>query len=372
MNLDPAGRSSHAMKSGKLAWVEAARGSAAVLVVFVHASSMLSGPKDFGYSAFAGLFSFGHAGVDFFFVLSGFIILHTHFHELGRADAAPTYLWKRIVRLFPSYWVCLALYGAAYAVSPSATRFEQDAGVIATSILLIPHPAQLTILSVSWTLHHELLFYLLFLTLFFSIRAGIFIFGAWAALCIFHAATGAFGDYPWSFAFRFFNLEFLVGLGVAYLVRVAPAPDAWRILVPGGVAVFLGAGLYESWGPPSPTEWLPLHAAYAVGSGMVLYGLVTAERNGSIREAPRWALAIGSASYSIYLLHVLTIMVMQQVFRRLSAQGISLTAEMGFVLAASAAILSGWIFFRVVEQPLLRYCRKRFVPRKALRAANAQ
>ena len=60
----------------KLTSIEAARGIAAVMVVFYHAARHLK--ADYNVMPWEGIAQFGHAGVDFFFVLSGFIIFFVH------------------------------------------------------------------------------------------------------------------------------------------------------------------------------------------------------------------------------------------------------------------------------------------------------
>jgi len=82
-------------RTGKLEGVEASRGAAAILVVGVHATSMLAG--QYGRPVFGGLMSFGHAGVDFFFVLSGFIITFTHGRDLGRPGQFWQFWRKRLM-----------------------------------------------------------------------------------------------------------------------------------------------------------------------------------------------------------------------------------------------------------------------------------
>jgi len=47
---------------------------------------------------------FGHAGVDFFFVLSGFIIFFVHGKDIGKPSRLPHYVWRRFIRIYPVYW----------------------------------------------------------------------------------------------------------------------------------------------------------------------------------------------------------------------------------------------------------------------------
>ncbi len=59
--------------------VQAGRGIAAVLVVLAHTSASVFDQRKYWPANPVGpLFDFGHAGVEFFFVLSGFIILYAH------------------------------------------------------------------------------------------------------------------------------------------------------------------------------------------------------------------------------------------------------------------------------------------------------
>ena len=147
----------------RLSGVEAARGLAALLVVLVHASSMLSSPKYFGRKPFGGIFAFGHAGVDFFFVLSGFIIYYVHHNDVGCSDKFGSYAWKRFVRIFPNYWMATLLLCGILVVSPSRDGWERDSwGQLSSALCALGARADP---SVGWTLRHELVFYALFGTL---------------------------------------------------------------------------------------------------------------------------------------------------------------------------------------------------------------
>src|SRR3984885_1419086 len=84
----------------RLEGVEAGRGVAALLVVLYHAALHVEGDVP-GSAVLWGLPHFGHAGVDFFFVLSGFIISFVHRKDVGRPDRLGHYLERRFTRVFP-------------------------------------------------------------------------------------------------------------------------------------------------------------------------------------------------------------------------------------------------------------------------------
>ncbi len=357
----------YALKSAKLNGVEAARGLAALLVVLVHVSSMLAAPKYLGEMPLAGLFKFAHAGVDFFFVLSGFIIFFIHADELGNSAQIKSYWRKRFIRIFPVYWLVLAGYGLLLVVSPTPTLIERNPQVVAAAIVLYPHSLG-PIFGVAWSLSHEILFYLLFSTLFFSRKLGLIVLGLWAAMIGFNILTNTFTDHFWGgFVLRIFNAHFFLGMFVAYTLRrwppVAPSlkqgPCYGRIFYAGccviGFLLFFGMGLYESWGPSMPGEWPPRHMAYAVGAAAMLYGLVALEQSGQL-QVPALAVELGTASYSIYLLHTIIIMFLQQglLFSRPYVQGHPTVIFLVFVLVA---VYLSMLFSRWVEQPLLKYLR---------------
>ncbi len=171
----------------KLKGIEAARGIAACLVVALHATHLLFAPKFYAAVPLWGVFRFGHAGVDFFFVLSGFIIFHVHRQDLQvrRRGNAWRYACKRFLRVYPTYWIVLALFGAVLIYSPYRDPAQTGIGNVIASVLLLPR-LQEPILGVAWTLRHELLFYGLFGLLLLNRALGVAAFAAWGGLIAFN------------------------------------------------------------------------------------------------------------------------------------------------------------------------------------------
>lgn len=120
----------------------------------------------------------------------------------------------------------------------------------------------------------------------------------------------------------------------------------------------------ESFGPALPNEWPPRQILYALGAALMLYGAVRAERAGLLR-VPSWLVRIGTGSYSIYLTHVITVMVVQHALKMCGLVPAILPEWASFVLVAGAALVVGVAFSEAVEQPLLRALR----PRKPARLA---
>ena len=87
----------------ELTTLQAGRGIAALLVVLYHASGLFSSNKYWQTIVLKGVFGFGFAGVEYFFVLSGFIMLHVHRKDIGKPAALVSYFRKRIERIYPAY-----------------------------------------------------------------------------------------------------------------------------------------------------------------------------------------------------------------------------------------------------------------------------
>ena len=104
----PIGGSVRPPRAGRLPSLEIGRGLAALAVVMFHANagSRLVGGPDLHWMR-----ALEH-GVDFFFVLSGFIIFAAHADDIGKRGQILPYLLKRGIRLFPLLWLVVIGYAA--------------------------------------------------------------------------------------------------------------------------------------------------------------------------------------------------------------------------------------------------------------------
>ncbi len=349
-----------AAPGGKLNGVEAGRGLAALLVACVHCTLMLGGPAYAGRLPLFGLFRFGHAGVDFFFILSGFIIYYIHQGEIGQRQFLPSYLYKRFVRIYPTYWIILVFFSLILLYSPTKDPLDDDLKNMISSYLLLPS-LRGPVLTPAWTLRHELLFYGVFALLFFNRYLGRVALALWAAGIalnvgwIWISGDALFGGIAGEVVFRIFNMEFFFGIAVARLVHDR---RWWRpgTLLVVGMALFLADGLFESYGPALPIEYPPRHLIYALGAAMTLYGLVGAETAGTL-HVPAPLIRLGAASYSLYLIHVIVLLIYQQLLLRVK-RFVPLQPEIVFFVALGLCLVVSVAFSERIEQPLLRRLRR--------------
>ena len=103
------------------------RGLAATLVVLYHLT-WWGGAPTFLQLPFwlpmmptwkwGGFFLFGHSGVDFFFTLSGFVMVWGYGRDAGKIGRLWGFVKGRFTRIYPTYWVVFLLTLAYYVARP--------------------------------------------------------------------------------------------------------------------------------------------------------------------------------------------------------------------------------------------------------------
>jgi exopolysaccharide production protein ExoZ len=254
------------------------RGLAAAAVAVYHTQLILAQPEYGGISIFHSWASKGWLGVNFFFVLSGFIILFAHARDIGRPERTPSYIWKRVVRVYPVYWVALALYLLLAAFHMGHSNFSWAPVNIASAFLILPLTPGWTLpLQVAWTLAYEIHFYIAFAVLVFNRLAGLTLFAVWAlSILIVNFGTGVHSAD--SGIFHVWNLYFLVGaltlLAFKSLpLRLGPWILAFGLVTLVPAAVFLAGERVNDaqWNPPALL-------ALAFPFALILLGAALSER----------------------------------------------------------------------------------------------
>jgi exopolysaccharide production protein ExoZ len=165
--LSPAPASSAGNRRPAIPALQILRACAAIMVVFHHFSLTIHSYHP-GASFFvrSGLGALGAAGVDTFFVISGFIMVWTGREESRSIRKAFQFLRKRALRIYPLYWIWTSVLLLMWAFSLALTSAVLSPGYVLASYLLWPvhngrqmlHP----LLDQGWTLSFEIYFYLVF------------------------------------------------------------------------------------------------------------------------------------------------------------------------------------------------------------------
>lgn len=329
--------------------IQALRAIAALFVTFFHLSvkmDQVNLPVPW-LRCFKG----GFGGVDLFFIISGFIITHTNLSKLDSPTQLLSYFKKRLVRIYSIYWLIFGLAGLAlfmlHHVAPSLQwlSYPFNLGRIARALTLLP--THDSILPVTWTLSHELYFYLLFglvvASRFLVVVPIVVLTATLVAGLAALAGQSVFDFWLHDFLLSPFNLEFGFGILAYFLVRrfsfPIPLPVFWV-----AVLAFFGAGELVD----SSEIWLRVWCL-GIPATVILLGLVGFEQSERFRY-PAWLLRLGDASYVLYLIHIPAIMVLTHALLMLLLPQFVLVGN--FVLIGVLCWLSGQIHQRV-EKPML-------------------
>ena len=351
--------------------LQAGRAIAAILVVLFHLGGAIAAEKYFGLTAFSIPFSFGDAGVEFFFVLSGFIIFAAHQKDISQPHKLRSYLRKRITRIYPTYWmIFLGVYFLAVAMSSAlSSSLPDDVLVLLKSLLLLPQDKSMVggtgapILIVAWTLQYEMLFYLFFAVMILNRVASIVLGLVWFSVFISFSGSPSL-DFPLSFIAKDYVFLFILGMVVAKacMSKIVSVKNPC-LCATIGLLMFLSIALDEVTGVNFSSE----HGTvlYGLASGLIIFGLVKAEAGGRVIGGNSWLQLIGDSSYALYLIHypLISILCKIAIYLRLNQYGFS-GALLTYVLILGSCIVSSMAFHLWIEKPTTVYIRNFFAQPK--------
>jgi peptidoglycan/LPS O-acetylase OafA/YrhL len=335
-----------------LSRIESGRGAAALAVLLFHSSAS----THYYYHRFPvrGAFLFGYSGIYFFFVLSGFLIALAHADDVGKPKAVGRYLLKRFIRILPPYWVVFCPVAALYFVTRAPATINSFTPLnLLSEFLLSPFGNQMHgIMYVAWTLHLEMLFYLVFACLILNRTFGLVLIGLWQLLVL-GTCLGLLSHPDFlSRAVLTGNLGFLLGMLVLLLYSSKFTIPA-RLVTTLGLLTFLFAGWLDV------ARQRPYIALYLSASFLLVLGLARLDQ-ASKTKAPKAATSLGIASYSIYLVHYPVISIASKIIAHFD-RTTRIPMEVFFGLVAVVALLVSLVFYRLVERPLLAILRERLL-----------
>jgi exopolysaccharide production protein ExoZ len=338
------------------------RGIAILLVIVPHIAStgMLPGPS--WLTVAAG--SLAH-GVDLFFVLSGFglaypLLAGRFAHKAMRLDLL-TYAFNRCYRILPAFYAAIVIAYVAIWLARVCGHFTTSDMLLAPQSLyaaLAPlvlfDRANLPVNPNLWTIAVQFRWYavfpLLMLVWMKSPRAfALLLAAAWAGYLFTRERTIDLGSIP----------LFMLGIVAAELiVRRHRLLDFAVVLLPVAlVAAFAWdphAVVPDPWngeihfvGQPTSLPWQV--AAFAL--------VLAAPTVRPICALLSWRplVTLGTASFSIYLVHLPVIAVVFAIF-----------GKTGGVVALAALLVTGFAFWWCVERPLTNGTRRRAIRQRAL------
>ena len=280
----------------KLHSIQLLRGIAALLVVFYHACSLqllTISSENAGNAVLGGVFASGFAGVDLFFVISGFIMVWVTRRTEPGLPGVGEFLFARITRIYPLWWAAAALAAAYYlflhvpdANDPAwraALQEGEAAGFLVKSFLLIPQP-DLPVLSLGWTLMHEMYFYAVFACRLLVPRAVLpLALLGWGGLVVTASLLGLSGPIAVDFltlALHPLTMEFIFGAMVGLTLSSGLVARS-GILTLVAALWFTASLCLQGEVTPYTYQWGRV-LAFGVPGALLIYGFAALEQHGRL------------------------------------------------------------------------------------------
>ncbi len=320
----------------RLLQLDVLRGIAATLVLFFHYTARFD--QLYGHAPRIVPFYLGQRGVDLFFVISGFVVFMT----IERTRRGLDFAVARFARLYPAYWIAVAITFAAVRAAGLPGREVTLRTAIANLSMMSAFFQIPYVDSVYWTLTLELSFYAIIFILFeLQILEQVEIFCCgWLALLLGVHLAALGGRYPLPYLLDLLIMPNYAQLFVAGMIL-------YRIYSRGftffRAAILLAAIIAQSClqGPIAGLFGaLSVIAVYAATRGWLRL----------LEIAP--LLFLGGISYSLYLIHQ---NIGYVVIRAGYTAGIN--NKLAIALAAAVAILLASAITLVVERPAMRSIR---------------
>jgi peptidoglycan/LPS O-acetylase OafA/YrhL len=296
------------------------------------------------------------AGVDLFFVISGFIMAWLTWGRFGEDGVPGRFLLRRAIRIVPPYWFFTTLMVAAALFVADHVKHTRLGWIqIVTSYGFVPWPRPSDglinpLLSQGWTLNYEAFFYVAF-ALALTRRHGL----RWLSIAFLGLAAVHWMVPRNLFILKFYTdpiiLEFLAGIAIARLYLGGVRLPVWGSLLCAAlaVAVFLaGASL--------PHFEAQRFVRFGVSAALLSASLILARESSGGGRVKRFLTAGGDASYTLYLSHTFTVNAVAVAWRRAGVGA----PWLGVALAVALSLAAALLLYRFAERPATQALNRRF------------
>ncbi|MEO2073958.1 MAG: acyltransferase [Bacillus sp. (in: firmicutes)] len=333
------------MESGRrrLSYVQVSRAIAILFVLLGHVNILFYTHYKYDW------FHMGQwertGGVDFFFIVTGFMIYYLYHKHAGVPGKASEFLLKRVIRIYPLYWMFTLLAIAVSVIFPSMDGAYSLETIIKSMLILPTEP----ILASTWSLSHVVFFYLLFTAYIFKPKISKRIIFFWiVATILIELKILPISEH--TFFVSFSSLEIIFGSLIAYLTL----NFTFRL---SSLYIFIGLLGYLAVWINNIYNLVSIQAPifYCLFSMILMLGI--SEKDKKERNVPKALSFLGDASYSIYIAHgpflQLYILILEKL-RLIDTLGFFLS----MVIVILLAVISSCFVYRFIEKPMLKYLRK--------------
>lgn len=310
--------------------IQILRAIAAILVVAFHT---VPTAKSYNLSTdfFYKIDIWGAAGVDIFFVISGFIMVYI---QINKKRKPLDFIKDRLERIVPLYWLLTISFSALLIILPNVFRvWTFDTTTLIKSLFFISYLKEGSnpLLFVGWTLEYEMLFYIIFgLSIFLKdIRYSIFI----SILTL---------SFMTIIGLNNIVMEFCYGMIMGLIFNKYKLKISKTICL---TLITLGFYLLTlNW-----NEFIPRSLAWGIPSLLIFIGFLYLKPiKNSLLDL------LGNASYSIYLVHVFSILICYRIFSKIGHINFKYTNELYVIICIIVSVIVGVLVHLIIEKRLIQ------------------
>jgi peptidoglycan/LPS O-acetylase OafA/YrhL len=276
----------------------------------------------------------GSSGVDVFFVISGFIMVHT---QVNRRRTASDFFVNRLIRIVPVYWTLSLAIGVMLLIVPEvfgSQSFSASRVFSSLTFTSISFSSQPPLIFIGWTIELEMTFYALFaISLMFKKISTSVLCASVGILFLVFVCN-----------FSTILIEFIFGMLIGLFVRdkrVSPSWN-WTALVLAGAGFAISA-VFDLASVERVIKW-------GIPAFLLVFGVI-----GINQLRKTFLVEIGNASYSIYLVQVFVIPATYKIVGRMNLAQFS---EVWAVMCLMLTIGAGFVVHRVIELPITNRLQK--------------
>ena len=330
--------------SDRILAVQYLRGAAAVCVFLFHISAEVE--SRWGSNAVV-VDQIGAAGVDLFFVISGFVMAMLVARD-GPSGPLP-FFGRRLLRVAPPYFLVTAAVFVIAAVVPGVfNNTSADPLQLLHSLLFFPMAEDGELISpllmVGWTLNYEIAFYAVV-----AVTAGLLgdrrLIGT--MLVLFSAVLAGAILQPENPVAKFYTnpilIEFAFGIFIWHLWEAGYGRNRFASVLIGGAALAILILQFEQ----DPQSARPI--LWGLPVAMLLFASL-----GLLTFRSRFLEAVGNWSYAFYLTHVFVVAGwIRIVIPGFAGYGFSLPWQAHYLGMTVCGLVLAWLFYRFVEKPMM-------------------
>lgn len=346
-----------------------------VVLLFLHHWDMFADLQIPGYTQLMKYLSEGYVSVDFFFVLSGFVITYSYLPRLQSKEVTPsTFLFNRVSKLYPVHlflWVlCTVAYGGFSHILQNVLAKQFWIGALLLQSYVPINGFAFWGNEVSWTVSTELFFYIAFIFLIkFTAKEKTWIFSLLLGVILFNSiAIG--NESPIASWLYYINpifrlLDFIAGMLLCeFMQKMSYHPSSVKTATLLEVSSLMVLICFMVISSNSPIRYNPRFQSYyyLIPSLYIIFAFSFSKGYVSKLFSTKFFLVLGNCSFTFFMVHRFVLFLIKKYF----ASYITTISELckfgllGLVVSIIAALLLHYGY----EKPINQFLRKKWKNRK--------